>query len=70
MEGTTTINISRYVYVILMVATIIMYMHNVYVSLHTQYMSVLLQYRTTRAHKKEHVTEWAKNHGKNCEESY
>ena len=23
-----------------------------------------------RAHKKEHVTEWVKNHGKNCQESY
>ena len=23
-----------------------------------------------RVHEKEHVTEWVKKHGKNCEESY
>ena len=31
---------------------------------------VLWSLQLPRAHEKEHVTEWAKNHGKNCEESY
>ena len=32
--------------------------------------SMASEFNCPRAHKKEHVTEWPKNHGKNCQESY